>query len=296
MKLVKNIFQIPRRMWTEGDLGIEIEVEGVSLPAPVGPWIREEDGSLRGQESAEYVLSEPCSLAGVGSALSLLEEAYHHNNTKVDDTVRAGVHVHVNAQDLTIPQLGNFLCLYLILEDALVQLCGEGRQGNLFCLRTKDAAGGLAKIVQSFSRGRWEAFGQDDLRYSSYNVKALATYGSLEFRAMRGTRDLSKIYDWAKLLLGLREKAKTYHSPVEIIKGYSDGELSGFLRHVLGEEAKTLLAMPDIGKLVKDGMRRAQDLAFLVDWEYYYKPQLKLVGDLWFPEDMIVINEPLEDY
>lgn len=46
----------------EGSYGIEIEVEGVNLPAVANNvWTTTHDGSLRG-ESAEYVLKKPLDI------------------------------------------------------------------------------------------------------------------------------------------------------------------------------------------------------------------------------------------
>ena len=55
---------------TKGLVGIEIEVEGSKLPKETefGPWTYHQDGSLRGEDNAEYVLSSPIEFAAVGPA------------------------------------------------------------------------------------------------------------------------------------------------------------------------------------------------------------------------------------
>lgn len=275
-----------------GDLGIEIEVEGERLPVANKYWRNEEDGSLRGPENREYVLSKPLDLAGCKEALTYLDGLYVDNNTNVHDTVRAGVHVHVNCQSLTITQLYNFITLYIVLEEALVKWCGEHREGNLFCLRTGDAEFFLKRVCYAAETGAFHTLYNDDLRYCSINVKSLKDYGSLEFRAMRGTRDLNLIYKWAEMLLNLREAAKKYNSPIDIIHQYSDGGAHYFLQKHLGSDE---LWFEGANEAIKAGMRRAQQVAYCCDWERYYERPIRLIGDLEFDVNDDP-DEPLGDY
>ena len=50
MNNVFKVFGLPIRKKCAGDVGVEIEVEGVNLPYPGKYWRREADGSLRGPE------------------------------------------------------------------------------------------------------------------------------------------------------------------------------------------------------------------------------------------------------
>src|SRR3546814_6362480 len=70
------------------------------------------------------------------------------------------------------------------------------------------------------------------------NVKALGDYGSLEFRAMRGTRDMDLIYSWAETLLNLREFAKQFDNPAEIADTFSMRGPSNFMGDALGGNYK----------------------------------------------------------
>lgn len=294
MKTVMQWFRLAKKYKTTGDVGIEIEVEGRGLPHLEKFWKNEEDGSLRG-ESREYVLEKPMTLKEARLALSYLDAQYKANDTKVADSVRAGVHVHVNVQDLNIIQLYNFMVVYLILEEVLVKWCGPHREGNLFCLRAGDADYLLSQLRDVAQTKQFQNLHSDQLRYASMNVKALGTYGSLEFRAMRGTRDLDLIYRWAEVLVGLREFAKGFDNPNQIIEGFSEGQAEGFLKAALGPHAKEFACEGYVDKLCA-GMRRAQDVAYCVDWEDYHEVEKKLIGDLEFPLGTEFPNEPLEDY
>ena len=295
MKTVMDWFGLRHSLRTAGDVGIEIEVEGVNLPRVGKYWRMEKDGSLRGPENMEYVLDKPMSLKDAYKALKYLSVSYNKNKTDVHDTVRAGVHVHVNVQHLNIKQLFNFITLYLILEELLVKFCGEFRQGNLFCLRSSDASFLLQRLKQAARGKRFDLLVDDGLRYSSMNVKALGTYGSLEFRAMRGTRDLDLVYSWAELLVGLRETALQYKQPSDIIKFFSEGEVDNFLTRCLGDKVDLFRGQEGYREAVIGGMRRAQDVAFAVDWDIYNEAPVKIIGGLEFPVDVEFPNEPMEN-
>lgn len=272
MKTVAQWFGIDARYLTKGDVGIEIEVEGRNLPNPEKYWRREADGSLRG-ESAEYVLNKPMTLDQAAIALKSLTLDYKKAGTKADDSVRAGVHVHVNVQSLNIVELYNFMTLYLILEEILVKYCGPTRVGNLFCLRSCDADYLIDQLKNVARTRRFRNLVDDNLRYASMNVKALGNYGSLEFRAMRSTSDFDLIHEWASLLVHLREVAKTYPDPKDIINGFSEGEAFGFLERTLGKYANIFKDYEDIGPSLVRGMRIAQDVAFCTNWQAFLEPE-----------------------
>jgi len=295
MKTVMQWFNLPKKFKTDGDVGIEIEVEGENLPWCEKFWKNEEDGSLRGPETREYVLSKPMTLKEARVALKYLDAQYKEKDSVVHDSVRAGVHVHINVQKLNMIELYNFMTLYLVLEEVLVKFCGPYREGNLFCLRACDAEYLLDQLQLSAETKRFDNLVSDQLRYASMNVKALGTYGSLEFRAMRGTRDLDLIYKWAEVLLSLREAALTYENPQKIIEGFSEGQARGFLRQVLGQDAE-LFMFDGYERMLCDGMRNAQDVAYCVDWADYHEVAKKIIGDLEFPLGTEFPNEPLEDY
>lgn len=282
----------------DGDIGCEIEVEGYNLPRCKSWWRNEEDGSLKGEETREYVLAEPQNLQGLQSALEYLDGLYTKYESRVDDTVRAGVHIHINCQKLTLTQLYNFMVVYLILENVLVKWCGEYREGNLFCLRTTDAEYLLRAIKDGLAdgKGRLKAnYHRDDLRYASMNLKALGDYGSVEFRAMRGTRDLKLIYQWAEVLLGVREYAKQFASPIHIVEQFSLRGAPAFMQDVLGENYASF-SFKEQEKYLWEGLRNAQDIAYSVDWQEF-DPEMRNIAGCEFPITMNSrdINEPLED-
>lgn len=295
MKTVAEWFGIPPRLLTKGDVGIEIEVEGKNLPHVSKYWKMEKDGSLRGEENMEYVLAKPSSMKEAELALKYLAVQYKQSESVIDDTVRAGVHVHINVQHLNMLELYSFMSIYLILEEMLVKYCGEFREGNLFCLRAMDAEFLLHKLQEAARTRRFGPLVDDNLRYASMNVKALGTYGSLEFRAMRGTEDLTLIYQWASILFNLREVAKTFKDPQEVISFFSVNQHEGFIERCLGEHAPLFMDQPGWKESMSRGMRHAQTIAFCVDWMKFAKqeelnPFEKVAHKAG---DMAWLNEPI---
>ena len=105
----------------EGEVGIEIEVEGQDLPHVVSRyWRTERDGSLKAAEAFEYVLKRPVPRADVKKVLTSLEKKWKSNNAIINDSFRAGVHVHINVRDLTTTQMVTFATLYYIFEETLL--------------------------------------------------------------------------------------------------------------------------------------------------------------------------------
>lgn len=251
-----------------GDVGLEIEVQGLNLPRENSKWWKVTlDGSLRGQgEGLEYVSPKPISEDMIDTALSSLKKNMLRCKTEYFDSIYAGVHVHINCQHLSPKQVFTFLTAYFILEEVLTDYCGPTRVGNHFCLRGKDAEGFVNILEQACSNGNLSDLNTGRYRYGAVNPTSLFKYGSLEFRAMRSTSDFGVISNWAKLLLKLRDNSLLLTSPIHAVEQISmDGELN-FLRNMLGEYAELFPQTPATIKKIREGTRLIQTVAFHPDW------------------------------
>ena len=234
-----NIATIVKKKLVEGDVGIEIEVEGANLPGNIAQyWTATHDGSLRG-ESMEYVFKKPLAVAKVPEAMDVLNGAFKAHGSKLDFSYRCSVHVHVNVGQLDVDALIAFMYAYLLLERPLMKYCGEERIGNRFALRFEDAEA-LEDAIHAIIAHKARAFQfikQDQYRYSSMNIDALKKFGSLEFRGMKGTNDKDVVSNWAKALVNLRDFSEKLGNPKEVYDYFCHFGPEKFLQDALGDVA-----------------------------------------------------------
>lgn len=263
MRTIKQLFNLNH---VQGDVGVEIEVEGRNLPKYLNYWRVTGDGSLKGEENLEYVLAKPVPIDDLKGRLEYLKDMFIHKKARFDDTYRAGVHVHINVQSLTVKELFNFITTYLVVEDLLLTFCATHRRGNHFCLRASEAGYLPDLIWTAVERQDLSLLATDDIRYSSINLKPLMTYGSVEFRAHESTFDFDKIDTWAKILFQIRQASLEFGCPRKIMEEVSVGGYEGFVRKIFGPHADFFLAQPDWDKMVRKGILVAQDIAYSRDW------------------------------
>lgn len=250
-----------------GEIGIEIEVEGKNLPRNFPEyWRVTRDGSLRGQEAYEYVIKKPLTRKQLPDALKIMTATLKHKGAQVIDSGRCGVHVHLNFQTVALRNLTSMVCLYFIFEDALTQLCGEGRTGNLFCLGTRYAENTMDAFIHYILYGNIDALNDDDIRYASLNLKALVTYGSLEFRSMRGTVDPVVISDWVHILLKLKDASLKYDNPCKILEDFSMMGINRFTKHIFGEMSDKVIGYTD-SVYMQEAVWRIQPICYVRGWD-----------------------------
>lgn len=265
----------------KGEIGLEIECEGNKFPKAdtynygseanlPKHWLYHKDGSLRGNDNAEYVIKGTIKFSEAEKHLKALWKALDTYGTKLDDSNRTSVHVHLNCQMFHANRLASLMCMYIAVEELLTAWCGEHRVGNLFCLRAVDAPG----IVETLCR-YFRTYGgmtiPDGIHYAGMNAQSLQKYGSLEFRSLRGCSDYETILKWVGILQHLYEKSADIKDPRDVIAAFSyEGPLA-FIDTILGEKALTVIN--EIGynaEQVQDalfrGIRLAQDLAYCLDW------------------------------
>lgn len=251
---------------TSGEVGIELEYEGARLPNTgfEAFWGRHVDNSLRG-DSGEYVLRTPIKRELVPDSLKLLSDCFKDSGTKIADTFRAGTHIHINVQSLTLPQVVNFLVLYFMFENTLLKFCRPDRTGNHFCLRATDAESVFELLYRSVTKGDVKGFGNDHYRYAAVNLNALPKFGSLEFRALESTTDWEKIKTWIDLHLAIKDASLKFRDPANIFGEASTQGFESFAKEIFGPHWKV------VSKLYKEedvarGVWGIQPVVFAKDW------------------------------
>lgn len=276
-----NVGLVMNRQAVKGEVGIEIEVEGKKLLTqdytPAG-WSYHQDGSLRGEENAEYVLTKPIALTAVPEYLDKLWNAFKAKGSSLDDSNRTSVHVHLNVQSFFFNRLTSLMALYFTMEEILTEWCGDHRVGNLFCLRAKDAPNIITQIKRFIVTDGKSGIG-DNQHYAGLNTHALVKFGSLEFRTLRGC-EKETILEWVRILQRLYELSENYPDPRAICAEFSSSGPLGFFEAILGDSASVVrrgvsMSDQDIRESMYNGIRMAQDLCYSRDWAVFEGVNLK---------------------
>jgi putative amidoligase enzyme len=251
-----------------GEIGIEIEVEGRELPKRLTSdyWTVHTDGSLHGEDNAEYVLATPVPRDKVDAALQELQGFFVKKKSKLEFSNRCSVHVHINVQELTFKQIFTFLTCYFIVEDLLTEWCGPDRIGNMFCLRVKDAEYIIDLLRGAIADNNVRHLSQQAYRYAGANVVPSVSFGSVEFRSMRGTADPDVINPWVEMLTSIKDASLQFANPIEVIQAFSMMGPTAFLRMLEPKYYDIFSTMAEWDHRMHEGMRYAQDIAFASDW------------------------------
>lgn len=233
MNLNTKISRMSKARKVDGHVGIEIECEvrnEMTRNWDSKFWSLHRDGSLRGV-GYEFVLARPIHIKDVDPALKEWRSLCDAYDIRFVDSKRTSVHVHCNVQDYTILQVLNVVCAYWLCEPLLLNICGEERKGNLFCLGLDCADTVHTQLIQNLKKHQFfQGFAKDAYRYASLNLEALYKFGSLEFRTMRGTQDTKLISSWARELHYLVSNAAKAKSPHDFLELINAGKHKKFLR------------------------------------------------------------------
>jgi len=268
-------------------LGIEIEFEGVpegglNFNVPKG-WQYHADGSLR--NGAEIVSNGPRTLEQIEGDLDDAIKLFKDQGFVPVFSFRTSLHVHVNVNDLTHLQLLNMFALYTIFEQPILEMGGEERIGNVHCMPVFMAQYPVEELrrgLQAASADKANRYGagrnsldnslrnlmRNDLRYSSFNWAAVSKFGTIEYRSHRGTLDKNDIMKWCRLILRLKEAAKTYDNPQQIVQDFSRYGPVMFAARIfpVGFDHIAGLCAKD-QKRLWEGLRHVQMFAFATnDW------------------------------
>lgn len=251
---------------SDGDFGVEIEMEvNKNLPSSFHTdvnktgWVVETDGSLRGY-SCELVLGEPKTLQEVSKSILGVQTSLSKQGLKINPSIRAGVHIHMNMQQATIGQVYKFLMCYYPIETVLLRQCGFGRQGNLFCLGARDANWVMNRLDQSIEAEKFHLLRCNSLRYSAMNFQSLFKYGSVELRALATTPNLDNIVTWCKVLHNIKSYAFSVENSWDnLVKISGDGPAS-YLKDVIGEEFMSMFEYEGMEKDIVNDMRNIQSV------------------------------------
>ena len=211
-------------------VGIEVEVERVNddESAPTG-WNVKGDGSLR-NNGVEFI-TPPIESGWVPGMFQRLLEFLDENAAF---TMRTSIHVHVNAQDLTLTQAYETLCWYALVEPLLYRFVGRSRENSVFCVPLYKNSSATQLYLSS---GRFQRH-VEWRKYNGFNLACLSSMGTLEFRQMSGTNSTPHLTNWVKLVTRLVDftKNNTGPTPHEWLLGDVDYNYAWrTIQEILGE-------------------------------------------------------------
>ena len=204
-------------------VGLEFEYEMVGMSRFTADaflptvWATHRDDSLK-DHGVEFVFHQP--LFGTDAYRAIHDLMHMAKEEGWKCSLRAGIHVHLDARDMETSQLIGLIILYTILEPLLYRWISENRENSIFCVpfyRANDSlieAIALVKGVLQDEKHNTKAaytIAKQVARYAGLNLNALAKYGSVEFRHMKTTHDFDRVIDWINIIQSL--KAATYKFP-----------------------------------------------------------------------------------
>ena len=262
-------------------VGIEYEIENCIKEhvIPAGNarifgnyWDITEDGSLR-NNGLEFV-SKPLKGVHVANALLSLKEVLGHAYPGHKATSRCGIHVHINALDLSVTQVMAWLSVYMVFERQLFKYSGA-RDKNLFCLPTWAWNNNIKQAMQVFNidersqRTAIRTLQEYGLKYAGMNTLPLGEHGTLEFRQMGTITDFGKISMWVELLTNIKTYARSVNS-VNDLKALwkklgalnTTSEYGAFMGEVFGTSASELW-YDDYEKTMAKGVVAVKELEII---------------------------------
>ena len=186
-------------------VGIEIEAENFGgynkTNKVLEAWNITTDGSLR-NNGIEFV-SNPLQVSIVSDAL---RELFSNQLSKLDFSRRTSIHVHMNVRDMRYCDFINLIKIYICFEYALFRFAGDFRRKSIFCVPIQETS-----LLQSTIKSSDFFFRAANpwMKYSAFNLSPVSTQGTVEFRHMQGTQNISYITDWIDILCCLRKYAES---------------------------------------------------------------------------------------
>lgn len=220
MKTIRGIFQmvevVPSKLYTSEKAlanpdpaliyGIELEIENAQMLTYPRLFNRVIDGSLR-NDGMEFI-SRP---AYYSTLVRGLEQFFKSNPgliTVMDSdgtyapnsnySERTSIHVHTNCQDLTTDQMASICLLYQTFERVLFHFIRGDRDKNIFCVPWCESLISQ-RTIRSFLNGQVDKI-YDWQKYTALNLLPLSSKGTIEWRHMAGTNDVTYIKTWLTII------------------------------------------------------------------------------------------------
>jgi len=253
-------------------VGLEIEIEGWDGETTPGEhWNLTHDGSLRNQ-GVEFLTNGPKGGIYLTRAVKEWSTWIKKHENKNTVSYRTSMHVHVDVRDLTYEQLFKVLVLYPMIEPVLFELAGEDRWESIFAVPWVDDPGlgkGLIELLRDCNQlgrdaVRRRAFRYGINKYTAFNPLRLLDLGTLEFRHLLTTTDITEYKRWINCCLRVIEWAVNYKGSTDDMLGeFSQRGLQQFAEGVFGTDTPEL-DNPVVEDRMWNGLALSQDISLAI--------------------------------
>ena len=256
------------------DVGIEVEVEGVDLPATeLSKWNVTEDGSLRG--GLEYITDGSLSIHEVSKELNALYKRLNTAKLSKDQSY-CSIHVHVNCQARKVHEVLSAVLVWYLLEDALIdRFCGDLRKSNCFCMPVSECSGVLTSMKNHLGYNPLLRITKNECKYMALNLSTLSNFGTLEFRPMEFSEDVDRVIEWVHMCYNIVDNAHKLGNPSEI--------MDKFYEHGFDYIVEKTIGLKYVGELdassIEDHSSHLLPFAYLKDWDEYYRSLIREFGE-----------------
>jgi hypothetical protein len=189
-------------------VGIELEIENFPPEEQsFGGVTFTTDGSLRETEDGVGIeaITKPVAIKHVEPMLKAFFSKFKITESNYSE--RCSTHVHFNVEPLEFSQVATICLVYQTVENLLFHYVGNERENNIFCVPWGQS-NITYNIVKRIAEGdqydvfrRWQ-------KYSSLNLIPITEQGTIEFRHLHGTCDVSLIAHWIYLIARIFEYAQ----------------------------------------------------------------------------------------
>lgn len=178
-------------------LGLDIRVESYSHTTRTW-WKIVPDGSC-GLELVSPPLAGSEGFEQIRKACGALRDGGARVN------VNCGLHVHLEAQGITVTDVKRLVKNYTNNQGAVDQILSRSRRGNRFCaawtameLTGIEACDTMEQVQRAVPN-----------RYKTLNLQCFPRYGTIEFRQHQGTHNAEKIIKWIAFCEAMLNAART---------------------------------------------------------------------------------------
>lgn len=134
--------------------------------------------------------------------LKIVTEVLNDLGAKVDKT--CGLHVHLEAQDMSLSAWKNVLCIYNNFQATINEFMSPSRrQENRWCGCYSDYE--MNRALKSTNLNSMMDECSD--RYKTVNLVAFMRHHTIEFRQHGGTTDYEKILNWIQTVMAIQQHA-----------------------------------------------------------------------------------------